>query len=108
MSPEQAKHFLLAEAESHCCWGKTPAEEMTVTRVETSNATHYVLDSYGEKRTTEWRSEPFVGQVIDGPMNGRAPAPWEIFVQPPPPFTERKMEMEVPHTASVKVPMTSN
>lgn len=76
---------------------------MTVTAVESRSATHYSLESFCEKRSTEWRTEAFIGQVIDGPMNGRAPSPWEVFVQPPAPFVESKLDMEVPHTASVKV-----
>ena len=44
-----------------------------------------------------------VGQVIDGPQNGPAPPPWSIPAQPNQIFTPQAMNIEVPHTASVKV-----
>lgn len=104
LSPEQAKRSLMQEVESHCCWGKGAARELRVSNIDSHNATHYVLESFGEKRTTDWRSVPYYpGQLVDGPMNGPAPAPWEVNLQPPPPFVDKSLEMEVPHTSSVKV-----
>ena len=44
-----------------------------------------------------------VGQVIDGPQNGPAPPPWSIPAQPNQIFTPQVVNIEVPHTASVKV-----
>ena len=44
-----------------------------------------------------------VGQVIDGPQNGPAPPPWSIPAQPNQTFTPQAVNIEVPHTASVKV-----
>lgn len=44
-----------------------------------------------------------LGQPIDGPHNGPAPGPWDIIAQPPTLFQNQKTEIEVPHTASVKV-----
>ena len=44
-----------------------------------------------------------VGQVIDGPQNGPAPPPWSITAQPNQIFTPQAVNIEVPHTASVKV-----
>ena len=44
-----------------------------------------------------------LGQVIDGPMNGRAPGPWEMQVQQPASFAPTILYQEIPHTASVKV-----
>ena len=44
-----------------------------------------------------------VGQVIDGPQNGPAPPPWSIPAQPNQIFTPQAVNIEVPHTASVKV-----
>ena len=45
----------------------------------------------------------FIGQPIDGPNNGPAPGPWDIQASPPQLFQNQKTEIEVPHTASVKV-----
>lgn len=36
-------------------------------------------------------------------MNGQAPGPWDIQAQPAKMFQNSKIELEVPHTASVKV-----
>jgi len=36
-------------------------------------------------------------------MNGRAPGPWEMEVQQPPPFAPTTLYQEVPHTASVQL-----
>ena len=47
-----------------------------------------------------------VGQVIDGPQNGPAPPPWSIPAQPNQIFTPQAVNIEVPHTASVKVKTT--
>ena len=44
-----------------------------------------------------------VGQMIDGPQNGPAPPPWSIPAQPNQIFTPQAVNIEVPHTASVKV-----
>ena len=45
----------------------------------------------------------FVGQPIDGPQNGPAPGPWDTEAKPPTLFQNYRMELEVPHTATVKV-----
>jgi hypothetical protein len=43
------------------------------------------------------------GQPIDGPTNGPAPGPWDIQVQQRTKFKDSTMNVEIPHTASVKV-----
>lgn len=43
------------------------------------------------------------GQVIDGPMHGRAPGPWEVRLNQPAPFAPTVIYQEIPHTASVQV-----
>lgn len=40
-------------------------------------------------------------------MNGQAPGPWDIQAQPAKMFQNSKIELEVPHTASVKVRLYS-
>ena len=61
------------------------------------------METFGEGRSTSWAFDPYSGQPIDGPMNGPAPGPWDIQASPPQLFTNQKTEIEVPHTASVKV-----
>jgi hypothetical protein len=43
------------------------------------------------------------GGHIDGPENGPAPGPWDIPTQCEELFKDEKKNIEVPHTASVKV-----
>ena len=45
----------------------------------------------------------FSGQPIDSPVNGPAPLPWDIPLQPPQMFSDFKTAVEVPHTANIKV-----
>lgn len=94
----------MREVATHCCWGMSAARELTIDSIESRCATHYVLESFAEKRSTKWYTEPYArGQPVDGPMNGPAPTPWEIDVQPPPPFMDTSVDLEVPHTATIKV-----
>jgi len=44
-----------------------------------------------------------LGQPIDGPENGQAPAAWDIPSQASELFKNETRYIEVPHTASVKV-----
>jgi len=44
-----------------------------------------------------------LGLPIDGPANGPAPMPWDVMVNTPQMFQDHCCEVEVPHTASVKV-----
>ena len=46
---------------------------------------------------------PSAGQPIDSCMNGAAPLPWDIQVPIQKLFQNKCMELEVPHTSSVKV-----
>ena len=45
----------------------------------------------------------WLGLPVDGPANGPAPVPWDIMVNTPHMFQDTSHEVEVPHTASVKV-----
>ena len=47
------------------------------------------------------------GQPIDGPMNGRAPQPWDIHCYPTQMFHDEVHLVEVPHTAEVTVSQTN-
>ena len=44
-----------------------------------------------------------LGQILDGPQNGIPPGPWDIQAVSPSMFQNSFQEVEVPHTASVKV-----
>ncbi|XP_077983139.1 protein SSUH2 homolog [Glandiceps talaboti] len=102
INEEQAKEALVQHVSEHCCYGSKPAKDLIFTNMMPSSAFHYILDTFTEKRTTSWAYEPFHGQPIDGPYNGRAPGPWEVEARPPTMFKTQKIQVEVPHTASVK------
>merc|ERR1712168_304522 len=69
--------------------------------MQTSTGYLYVLETFYEERSTSWKEEPYINQMIDGPSNGRPPTGWEIAVNPPEMFQEKEVNQEVPHTASV-------
>ncbi|XP_041350409.1 protein SSUH2 homolog [Gigantopelta aegis] len=102
ITEEQAREALLGYVAEHCCYGAGAAKEMNIKDLKLSSAFHYTLETYGEARSSTWVCEPFTGQPIDGPQYGPAPGPWEVAAQPPCMFEDAEVEVEVPHTASVK------
>lgn len=102
ITDDQARDAMLQFVSEHCCYGKAPAQEMVIKDIVPSSAYHYSLTSFCESRKTEWKFEPYQGQPIDSPVNGPAPLPWNIPVQPPEMFADHKTKIEVPHTANIK------
>jgi hypothetical protein len=56
-----------------------------------------------ERNLMDYFSVFIEGGHIDGPENGPAPGPWDIPTQCEELFKDEKKNIEVPHTASVKV-----
>lgn len=102
ISEDQARDALLAFVAENCCYGKKAAKDMDIKDMAPSSAYHYNLTSFCESRSSAWKHEPYRGQMIDGPQNGQAPQPWSIPAQPNQLFTPQVVNIEVPHTASVK------
>ncbi|XP_071815586.1 protein SSUH2 homolog isoform X2 [Apostichopus japonicus] len=102
VNDEQAKEALLQFVSEKCCYGTGAARNMKINDIVQSSAFHYKLETFTEKRLTKHAFEPYRGQVIDSAANGPAPGPWNIAVNPPTLFQAGKMEVEVPHTASIK------
>ncbi|XP_070557315.1 protein SSUH2 homolog [Ptychodera flava] len=102
ITEDQARDALLQHVSEHCCYGAKAARDLSFSKIIPSNAFHYILETFTEKRSTKWAHEPYHGQPIDGPYNGPAPGPWQIEAKQPPLFTEKVAYVEVPHTASVK------
>lgn len=102
ITEEQAREALLQHVAEHCCYGKGAARDMTFRELTSSSAFHYTLETFTESRSTCWAYEPFRGQDIDGPERGPAPGPWDIQATAPNLFRSSKLDVEVPHTASVK------
>jgi len=97
----EACDALMEFVSQHCCYGKGAAKEMEIKDMKHSSAYHYKLESFTETRAFSWCQEPYTGQVIDGPMNGRAPGAWEMQVEQPAPFAPTTLYQEIPHTASI-------
>ncbi|KAI1900007.1 hypothetical protein AGOR_G00067780 [Albula goreensis] len=101
ISEEVAQEAFMEYASSKCCYSKKPAKEMYFTDLQSHNTYRYRLETFTESRSTEWASEPYRGQVVDGYM-GVAPGPWDIAVSSPAMFQNNRKEVPIPHTSSVK------
>ncbi|XP_035205370.1 protein SSUH2 homolog, partial [Stegodyphus dumicola] len=102
LSVEEIREAAIQFASENCCYGSGVVRDMQITEIVMISAFHYKLETFAEKRESAWRFVPYNGQSIDGPMNGPAPAPWDVVALPPKEFSDSKAKIEVPHTAFVK------
>jgi len=102
ISEEDALQALRKHAQSLCCWGEGPIDQMAVKSRTSSTAYKYSIDTWTESRTTSWKHEPYQGGPVDGQFNGVPPASWSIPVQKPPDFVDQIHEVRVPHTENVR------
>ena len=65
-------------------------------------AYHYEIQTFAEKRETNWVCGPHKGLDMDSATSGRAPLPWEIDCPPSNVFKEEVRVVTVPHTGVVK------
>lgn len=100
ISEELAQEAFTEYVSSKCCYSSKPVKEMVFTDLQSLNTYRYRLETFTESRTTEWDSEPYNGQVVDG--FGVAPEPWSIPVPVPSLFKNCKKSVRVPHTSTVK------
>jgi hypothetical protein len=103
ISEQQARVALLEHCSSQCCYGSGAAKDMDIANMASTSAFHYVLESFGEARSTAWQFVPYKGGPVDTPMNGPAPLPWDIPIYATDRFKGETKRLEVPHTASIKV-----
>lgn len=89
-------------ASRHLCWSQAPAKNMKFVSIKSTPERIYSLETFVESRGVRWSFAPFQGQPVDGPQHGAPPEPWTIPVQPPEGFHAEDVEVEVPHTASVR------
>ncbi|XP_066527644.1 ssu-2 homolog, tandem duplicate 2 [Hoplias malabaricus] len=101
ISEDLAREAFVEYASSSCCYSKKPPKEMVLTDLQALNTYRYRLETFTETRSTEWASEPYNGQLVDG-MNGVAPGPWDITVSVPALFQDSETGVRIPHTASIK------
>jgi len=102
VSEQEARTALLNLVAEHCCWGKAAARNMNITKIASTSAFHYEMQTFTEKRETSWAFMPHSGGEIDGPRYGTAPRPWDIVAEPTDIFRNEIKVLQVPHTASVK------
>ncbi|XP_067120458.1 protein SSUH2 homolog [Centruroides vittatus] len=100
LSVEEVREAAIDYVSQHCCYGKDTVENMAITNISMSSAFHYKLETFAEKRETKWAFDPYNGEILDTPMNGIAPGPWDIPLAPTREFSDSVQTMEVPHTAS--------
>ena len=102
LTDQQAKSALLSFVSSHCCYGTGAAKQMRITSMEYVPAHHYELQTFTEKRETNWSYAPHKGIDIDSATSGRAPLPWEVEEPPMSMFKDEVRVVTVPHTGVVK------
>jgi len=102
LSDQEARTSLLGLVSTHCCWGSGVVKQMCITSMDYVPAYHYELQTFAEKRETNWVCGPHKGLDMDSATSGRAPLPWEIDLPPSNMFKEEVRVVTVPHTGVVK------
>ena len=102
LSDQDARTSLLKLVSTHCCWGSGVVKQMNITSMDYVPAYHYELQTFAEKRETNWVCGPHKGLDMDSATSGRAPLPWEIELPPSNMFKEEVRVVTVPHTGVVK------
>ncbi|GFY56446.1 protein SSUH2 [Trichonephila inaurata madagascariensis] len=102
LSDEDVRDACVQFASENCCYGKKFIRETALPQIYNGCSFHYQLETFGEKRETAERHEPYRGEYIDGPENGIPPAAWDIPVTIPAMFVPTIGKVEIPHTARVK------
>ena len=102
LTDQQAQSALLSHVSSHCCYGSGAAKQMRITSMDYVPAHHYELQTFTEKRETNWTYAPHKGIDIDSATSGRAPLPWEVDEPPVSMFKDEVRVVTVPHTGVVK------
>eukprot|EP00128_Syssomonas_multiformis_P004748 Colp12_sorted_trinity150504_noHs@9960 len=102
ISEAEAREAFINEVNQRCCYGTGAAKKATFTKMQPSDSFHYSLETYTEARRADWVHEPYRGTPIDGPQNGPAPGPWDIYSVPDTMFVNQTKFFEVPHTAYVR------
>ncbi|CAG0883586.1 unnamed protein product [Darwinula stevensoni] len=105
ISEEEARQALHKHAQHKTCYGTTTAKRMAITKIISSSAFHYELQTFTEKRETSWAFTPYGGggggEGEDGSHNG-APLPWDIPASPSRLFHDEVKVLDVPGTTSIK------
>ena len=93
---------MLSLVKTHCCWGSGVVSQMSITGMDYVPAYHYEIQTFAEKRETNWVCGPHKGLDMDSATSGRAPLPWAMDLPPSNMFKEEVRVVTVPHTGVVK------
>ena len=102
LTSHQARSALLSFVSSHFCYSAGAAKQMRIISMNYLPAYHYELQTFTEKRETNWAYAPHKGLDLDSATSGRAPLPWEVDEPPLSMFKEEVRMVTVPHTGVVK------
>lgn len=107
MDEQSVRSALVNEVNSHCCWGSGAVEDIEITNIDMSSSYHYKLETFTEKRETQWTFEPYnaLSHHVVPPNMGyqaRPPGPWEIEIRPDEEYKDSEKKMEVPNTEIVR------
>lgn len=78
------------------------AKALAVESFERSGSFHIKARWFTETRATSPAHEPYRGGLIDGPNNGRPPAPWDVPVHIPGKFIDQDHAEPLSHTDEVR------
>ncbi|XP_058487889.1 protein SSUH2 homolog [Solea solea] len=101
LEEDVAREAFKSFASSHCCYNNAPAKDGVITKMEPFNTYRYRLETFTESRSTEWSHKPYEGEQADF-YTQTAPRPWEVPATPPDLFIDKKQEIRVPYTSSIK------
>ena len=102
LTDQEARTSLLSLVKTHCCWGSGVVSQMSITGMDYVPAYHYEIQTFAEKRETNWVCGPHKGLDMDSATSGRAPLPWAMDLPPSNMFKEEVRVVTVPHTGVVK------
>nr|XP_006132869.1 protein SSUH2 homolog [Pelodiscus sinensis] len=102
ISEDEAKEALMQYAARNCCYSSAPAKEMVFRNLQPFNTYRYRLETFTESRSSEWKTSPYKGELVDSFLLGPAPLPWNIQVEVPTMFTDNITKVKVPHTSSLQ------
>ncbi|XP_073501403.1 protein SSUH2 homolog [Phyllobates terribilis] len=97
-----AKQAFQEYGNGKCCYGSSPAKDMTTEELQPFNTYRYSLETFTESRICEWITAQYTGQHVDAPNAGSVLQPWEIPVVVPDMFKDGAQTMKVPNTTCVK------
>ncbi len=78
------------------------ARKLRIDAFEPSGSFHIKARWFTEARSTSPAHEPYRGGLLDGPNNGRPPAPWDVPVPIPGSFIHQDHIEPLPHTDEVR------